>query len=99
MNTAGAGLGAQAATRPETQIRTKTNHLEQLIGRLRVVCNECEQFRGRVAGYYDEQPVPANSPAQPVESRTDLDELQFQLHSLENTCDVLENHLREIQTV
>jgi len=93
------GLGAQAATRDTGAIRQKAGHLEQLNGRLRGINQEIENFRNRVTGYYDERiekEPPVNAPQ---EHRTDLDELQFQLHQLEAGLDMLESHIREIQAI
>ena len=95
----GGGLGAQAATRDTGAIRQKAGHLEQLNGRVRVQVQELENFRNRVTGYYDERIEKEPQVNVPQEHKTDLDELQYQLHQMEAGLDMLENHIREIQAI
>lgn len=95
----GVGLGAQAATRDTGAIRQKAGHLEQLNGRLRSINQEIENFRNRVTGYYDERIEKEQPLNAPQEHKTDLDELQSQLHHLEAGLDALESHVREIQAI
>jgi len=92
------GLGSVAATRDAGQIRQKANHLEQLNGRVRTACHELETFRARVSGFYEEAPIKTNEEVS-QECRTDLDELQCQLHQLEAGLERLDEHIREIQNI
>lgn len=96
----GHGVGASPVTRDNGAIRQKAGHLEQLNGRVRSINQEMENFRSRVSGFYEEARVRENVTSAPQpEHRTDLDELQAQLHILEGSLDVLENHVREIQSI
>lgn len=95
----GAGLGAAPATREAGAIRTKAGHLEQLVGNARELLHRCENFRNRTMGVYDEESPLKNSPEQIPDQRTDMDELQHQLHEMEGTLDRLATHISEIENL
>jgi len=92
-------VGGQAATRDNGAIRSKACHVQELVGKTRGLVAKCEQFRHRVTGLYEEAVVKSNTPEQSQEHRTDIDELQHQLHNLEGALDTLETHLCEIDNL
>lgn len=103
MNGAGQGLkstgvGSEAATRPDTKIRMTAANVSQEVGRVRVMISECETFRSRAMGFYEDSVV-KNEENVPQEHRCDLDELNHQVNQLNEALDILANSLHEIMTL
>ena len=97
------GLGAQAATRPDTAIRNSAERLQELVGKSRQIVAELEQIRSRVTGHYNEEKdrerVPDNNLNQPTEHRCDMDELTYQLNHMEDGLDQINRHIQELHSL
>jgi prefoldin subunit 5 len=96
------GLGAQAATRPDTAIRNSAERLQELVGKSRQLVAELEQMRSRVTGHYNEEKDRERAPDnlnQPTEHRCDMDELNWQLNQLEDVLDQINRHVQELHSL
>ncbi len=95
------GLGAQAATRPDTAIRNSAERLQELVGKSRQLVAELEQMRSRVTGHYNEEKERATDPTanQPTEHRCDMDELNYQLNLMEDGLDQINRHVQELHSL